>query len=418
MLPLLCSLALAASPEDVLPLLQPWQQLDTALVERATVAFAGPYSREEQHMVRLGLRVTALRARIAPGQVLDGKLAPVPVDLDLLTEGSGPRPPYYVEGRTYLVLLRPTKDTARLLKKGETTLDDRVSADEIVAILDLSMSEEEADSLVAEASRSSEWRGSSIAPETWAALRAKGDPDPLRAALPVLIQQVLVPGTPYTDVQAWLGTPDVLWSPTRVEYTLGTARPREDDGATWSSLALFLDEEGLERWELRQLRRELRPGVNALQPTSASVILSPHQALKAGLPLASGPQEGPPWTRGGGPLVRMEGVEVPDGTYKEVVLLPFDVDLEPVEAWRYDLCVEAEQCAPRTLDQPGPAWQPAVGMPWEAANTYCATRGMAAQSSQQAMALGMDGVHAGPDLLDDGPKDVVRAGFRCTVVRP
>jgi hypothetical protein len=134
---------------------------------------------------------------------------------------------------------------------------------------------------------------------------------------------------------------------------------------------------------------------------------------------APAPDATRPWLGGERPMVPATSRDVPMENGGEVSLLPFDFDPLPVEARRYDQCYAAGDCVVRRVPQPatsGPD-DPAVGMRWEDAETYCITRGLHVQSAYQHQALrdSTPGLWQGePTLLPEADGSViVTSGFRC-----
>lgn len=111
------------------------------------------------------------------------------------------------------------------------------------------------------------------------------------------------------------------------------------------------------------------------------------------------------------PLVFAPGQEVFTGD-TEYTMLPFFYDPDPIPGDRYDACVGASACPARDLPQPPGA--PAVGMSWNAAQTFCETRGMRVQSAPQDAAIGRRGDRE-PHLQGADPNKLVVYGFRCTL---
>jgi hypothetical protein len=109
------------------------------------------------------------------------------------------------------------------------------------------------------------------------------------------------------------------------------------------------------------------------------------------------------------PLVRAASVD-PEA---DIALLAFSYDARPIERYRYDACVALGRCPARTIAQPpGSLQTPAVGMSWEGAEAFCATRGLHVASEPERRII------ADPSrmLVTGNAAAVVLSGFAC--VRP
>jgi len=125
------------------------------------------------------------------------------------------------------------------------------------------------------------------------------------------------------------------------------------------------------------------------------------------------------WKAGRRPPRQAPPADVPMGEGGEVSLLPFEYDPTLVEAWRYDGCVRDGVCPKREVTPPPACGDaPAVGMAWEAAESFCRALGWRVQSAFQDAVireeLGDEAWQGGRELVEGDPMKRVKAGFRCT----
>jgi hypothetical protein len=120
----------------------------------------------------------------------------------------------------------------------------------------------------------------------------------------------------------------------------------------------------------------------------------------------------PPWAVGLPRPIEAASTEIvaDDDTHLEVEA--FDYDRYRIEGRRYDACVEAGACPPRSAgDDAGLA----VGMSWQDAQRFCETRGMRVQSPPEDVLIQqLTDEEPMPRIRDADPEVVVVFGFRCT----
>lgn len=136
-------------------LVQPWQRVEPGWLAEASVWVVADYAGMQAQCVKESgsFAMVASDPGFTPTRVLRGAIAAgrIPIDAP-----RGPSyPPALVDGRSYLLLLRPGPTNARRLADARASFEfgERLAAEEVVAIVDLSQSAGEA-ALPVPASRS------------------------------------------------------------------------------------------------------------------------------------------------------------------------------------------------------------------------------------------------------------------------
>lgn len=202
------------APSGLSRVLRPYHPFKKAWAERATVWFVGTYG-EGSYPCRPGpggsldmiqqnyFKVT---------EVLKGTVAVRTVDVNPHPRRNDSLPPYLIEGRSYLVLLKPDRFSLGRLRDVRTifTLETMIRRDEIVAVVDLSQGRQEAETARVQAHRSGAYGGVVFTPQKWTALRLAGtvDFDAQKRFLSFIRNVVLVRGGTLRNVRAYLGEPD------------------------------------------------------------------------------------------------------------------------------------------------------------------------------------------------------------------
>ncbi len=210
----------APIPEEVRGLVKPWQTVRPEWVRQASVIVVGRGSRIEGPCVPFGDGGLAmpLLERFEVQQVVKGTVRAGQV---ILRCGAFTGLPYFVEGRTYLVFLKPDADDLAGLAKA-----DGVGAvgpgEAVLAVVDLDETEDEARARAVTATRSGEFGGFRFTPARWAELRSAAKPH-LREEVRLIAfleHVVLLPGRRLADIRAYLGEPDVQDGPREAKYYL------------------------------------------------------------------------------------------------------------------------------------------------------------------------------------------------------
>jgi len=137
----------SAVPPELQGVVQPWQRVDPAWLARASVWVIARYT-SDTYPCRPGPDGSLdmiLRDAFAPTRVLRGVVKAPSIDLDLMALRGPEFPAAPGEGRSYLLLLRPNAETAARLADpaGQLNMHERLGADQVVAIIDLSQSADE-----------------------------------------------------------------------------------------------------------------------------------------------------------------------------------------------------------------------------------------------------------------------------------
>jgi len=187
-------------------------------------------------------------------KVLKGQVSVKVVDVNIYPRGPGHAvPPYFVDGRKYLVMLRPDRQSLRRLKDPHTlfSLTNRVKRTEVVALLDLSLTPREVTAMQTRAYRSGRWGGFEFTPKKWRAMRraASVNRREYAALLRFINKKVARTGTTMADVRAWLGVPDrqTRWVNHRHKYTYHLNLPAyriPRHGAVYGQVEMSFGKEG------------------------------------------------------------------------------------------------------------------------------------------------------------------------------
>ncbi|MBI5489412.1 MAG: hypothetical protein HY905_18915 [Deltaproteobacteria bacterium] len=195
-------------------LLQPWHEWDPSWPERAEVVVVGKYKQGDYPCIFFPDRssVMPLRRTIVIEQVLLGTVRRGDFDFSGGVEPAEGFPLEYHDGRRYLAFLAPEEGSAALLQDPdarfnvETDLEPR----ELVAIIDLDQSEEEAREQHETVARWRELEAFTFTPEGWRAMRESPTAD-LRQAeafFHVLLRSVVKDGDRREVLRGALGPPD------------------------------------------------------------------------------------------------------------------------------------------------------------------------------------------------------------------
>ena len=115
-------------------------------------------------------------------------------------------------GRTYLVFLKPSTESQAILAHSKKFFNvyTAIGEDEMVAIVDISKSKEEAEAEKVVATRSGTYEGFSFTTEAWENLRASKEVDvKLQSRFIEFIEHVVLPGgVGIVKVRSYLGAPD------------------------------------------------------------------------------------------------------------------------------------------------------------------------------------------------------------------
>ena len=202
-------------PPELRGVVQPWQRLDPAWLTDASVWVVARYT-SDTYPCRPGPDGSLdmiLRDAFAPTRVLRGVVEAKAIDLDLGALRGTAYPASFSEGRDYLLLLRPSPEmTARLADaQGAQSMHERLGAEQVVAIVDLSQSADESAAENVTASRSGEQDGLRFDPAIWADAReaatiSADQHEPVARFLAARLLQS--PGTSMAEARAWVGAPD------------------------------------------------------------------------------------------------------------------------------------------------------------------------------------------------------------------
>ncbi|HEY0135318.1 MAG TPA: hypothetical protein VGB85_14640 [Nannocystis sp.] len=268
-------------PPELRGVVAPWQRVEPDWLARASVWAVANYVEHRVHQQRGAPGHTAwiLLDAFVPTSVPRGDFTAPELLIDRQALQGGEYPPFYAEGRSYLVLLRPGAETARRLADpaGRFTMYERLGPDEVVAIVDLSQSEAEARVAAIAASRSGEREGVRFDPQRWAEARDAPAITPgLHAPVSRFLAAQLKIGMPIDEVRGWLGVPDEqrLVGGTRIDdYLLARAQYRSaHDSATYGVLELRHVDGRLTEGQLRYFRWRVSPGEASSHELSAEQL--------------------------------------------------------------------------------------------------------------------------------------------------
>ena len=202
---------------ELSPDLKRWHPYDPAWARDATVIVKGVYHHSSYPCVFFpdGMIARPARFTFDVGGVLRGNVACPSIDANLggLDEVPDGRFPHsFVDDRTYLLFLKPNAASSDRLKdpKARFTDDTQLARSELVAIADLSQTEQEAAAMGVPATRSATRDGFTFTPEKWAALRKEPGvkAEDHRRFTKFIRDVVATPGASLGDVRAYLGEPD------------------------------------------------------------------------------------------------------------------------------------------------------------------------------------------------------------------
>lgn len=200
-------------PNELRGLVSPWHRIDPEWLTRASVWAVGSYAQRRVHQQRgrPGYTAWILLDAFMPTKVLRGSFAAPEILLEAYALRGPAYPPNFDEQREYLVLLRPSPETATRLADPQNhfTMYERLGPDEVVAIIDLSQSAAEARTAGIVAERSGEQAGARFDPQLWAAARAAPTITAQQHA-PVgqFLAATLKLSMTIDEARAWVGEPD------------------------------------------------------------------------------------------------------------------------------------------------------------------------------------------------------------------
>ncbi|MBA3546075.1 MAG: hypothetical protein H0T76_06310 [Nannocystis sp.] len=262
-------------PPELRGVVQPWQRLDPAWLAGASVWLVARYT-SDSYPCRPGPdgRLDMIqRDAFAPTRVLRGVVAAPGIDLDLGSLRGPAYPAAFSEGRDYLLLLRPSAAmTTRLADpRGAQSMHERLGAEQVVAIVDLSQSADESVAEAVTASRSGEQDGLRFDPALWAAARGAAtisadQHEPIARFLAARLLQS--PGMALADARAWVGAPDDqvrIGDRTLIyRYWLSRAQyAKPVAGGVYGQLELEFHDRRLARGSISYFRWHFRPQIQS-----------------------------------------------------------------------------------------------------------------------------------------------------------
>lgn len=203
--------------ENPCEMVSAWQPCDPAWVDESSVIFVAVLDEYEYPCVfhEDGSSDMILARSFQVEKVLAGQVKVPAVNISMIPQEDQPVPEQFAEGRRYLVLMDAADDTLELLADASTAwnLANEPHASEVVAMVDLSQSAQEAEALTTQASLSGEHDGFTFDPQKWEALRSAEDNDlqEQQQFLQFIQAQVLTEGATLGQVRSWLGEPDHWW---------------------------------------------------------------------------------------------------------------------------------------------------------------------------------------------------------------
>ncbi|MCX5675631.1 MAG: hypothetical protein NTX87_11550 [Planctomycetota bacterium] len=193
---------------------RPWHPFKEEWIAQSTVIAVADYRRGHYPCVdlgngRLGMPI---QSTFVVGEWLKRAGAVKEFDVHACGGESGPFPHDLVTGRKYMVFMKPDPEGLARLNDAKTVfrLDTAIRSTDLVAIIDLSQTKEEAEAEKVVATKSGALDGFEFTPEKWARLRQAERTDFAEQGrfLRFIEQGVLKPGATLADVRSWLGPPD------------------------------------------------------------------------------------------------------------------------------------------------------------------------------------------------------------------
>lgn len=278
----------ASLPAELREVVQPWQRVAPEWLARASVWLVADYTQDSYPCVPGpdGSLDMIQRDAFAPTRVLRGEVAARSLDIDMYALQGPSYPDALAEGRSYLVLLAPTPALAARLADPRTifAMHERIGPGQIVAVIDLSQSADDAAAETTAASRSELADGHRFDPQVWAEARAAAaitaaQHGPLARFLAAKLLQR--PGATVVEARSWVGAPDVVLRSARgLTYRYWLARPRyatPQADAIYGQLELQFLDGTLRRGSLRYFQWHAVPG------GTSSIALTPAQLQPLGL---------------------------------------------------------------------------------------------------------------------------------------
>jgi hypothetical protein len=269
--------------------LKPWHRFKQEWARTATVWFVGSYGQGSYPCVPgPGGSLDMIQQNyFRVTRVLRGKVAVKTVDVNPYPRKDETVPPYLVEGRVYLVLLKPNPASVTRLGNSKTifNLHTLIRRTEIVAIVDLSQGKQEAEAEQVKATRTGSYGNFTFTPAKWHALRHSKTAD-LEKQKPFLafIENVVIKNdSTERRLRSYLGSPDSMRRSRCGAYTCAyqlnlNAYRKPSHGAVYTELKLWFGRKG----KLVQYRIEYfkwTVGKNS----SSSTALSEQELKKLGL---------------------------------------------------------------------------------------------------------------------------------------
>jgi hypothetical protein len=197
-------------------------------------------------------------------------------------------PQALVDGRSYLVFLKPDKRTLEKIQKPDTKIVRLAGfGEEVIAIIDLSQGKAEAEAVRVQATQSGTFHGFRFTPEKWASLHKakKIDLELQKQFIPFLQNVVFAKGTTLAQVRSYLGKPDyhnVSAEEICYHYKFNSGAEAPHGEVSGSLEARFTPDLVLEGYEIDFARCEVtRNGITSI----SWIILSEEEHKRLGLPL-------------------------------------------------------------------------------------------------------------------------------------
>jgi hypothetical protein len=200
--------------------LKPWHRLKTDWCAKATIIVKGTYH-EGIYPIAVffpdgSKLVSPLRSSFDNLTVLKGRIACPSFDASVFVQDEDRFPQKFAPGRNYIVFLKPDKGSLERLNDAKATFSYYTRLDgggEVIAIIDVSQSQAEAEAMRVQATRSETYRGFEFTPEKRSAFRdGKGEDLKTLQNLSTFIENVVAtPKATLGDVRGYLGHPD-YWS--------------------------------------------------------------------------------------------------------------------------------------------------------------------------------------------------------------
>ncbi len=194
--------------------IKPWHTFNPDWVREASLIVQGNYRSGGYPCIFFpnGSSVMIRQSTFTELKALKGDLSRTDVDVNLSGLDERRFPHSFLNNRTYLVFLKPTPESRARIGDPQAffTLHTQLDGEERIAIIDLSQTQDEAEAVREQATRSATHKGFDFTPEKWAAFRDLPDIDleGQKRFQSFIDEVVAAPESSLRQVRSYLGEPD------------------------------------------------------------------------------------------------------------------------------------------------------------------------------------------------------------------